>query len=521
MKRRLFVAGIGFTVAGLTLLAPSAGGQGADRPPVVTAAVQITNTPSPVRAHNSPLIARNPKNGELVVAEVDSRGSRACQVHISTDSGRSWFAGGDMMTKPFTDCSIGAEWGTYFNVFFAPDGTLFIPFAANDPKLLTAPRTVTTEDDRDSIPRHVFLARSTDGGRSFTTAEVYRTAQGSPDFYNKGVVGAIDPTNPNYVYVGWRQGAFSSETSKLKNPIAASSDGGRTFGEPVDVTDAVGADHPWLAVDGRGTLHVVNWGRSFGLEDPVPLRPINHYSSTDHGKTFEHSVVDPGNDRSYRTPVLVADPNSTKLYVTWAGSATPKNVELEDADRTEIFFRASTDGGATWSDRVTVNDDAGKGRNHWLPGMALAPNGRIDIAWYDTRLSPVPAADPEGEKGTTDVFYASSTDGGATFSVNMRVSDRSADRSIGVWGNSIGTAAPVGMTSTDKGVFFTWQDTRNGNAAAQSEDIYMSSIGLDGVAPLTTDAKDDDDTPAGVLVGVGLALGAGVAMLAASAVGRK
>lgn len=521
MKRRLFVAGIGITAAGLTLLAPGAGGQNAVRPPVVTAAVQITTTPSPVRAHNSPLIARNPRNGELVVAEVDSRGSRSCQVHISTDSGRSWFSGGDMMTKPFTDCSIGAEWGTYFNVFFAPDGTLFVPFAANDPKLLTAPRAVSTEDDRDSIPRHVFLARSTDGGRSFTTAEVYRTEQGSPDSYNKGVVGAVDPTNPNYVYVGWRQGAFSSKTSKLKNPIATSGNGGRTFGDPVDVTDGLGADHPWLAVDGLGTLHVVNWGRTYNLPDPTPERPINHYGSTDHGKTFEHTVVDPGNTRSYRTPVLIADPHSTKLYVTWAGSTTAKNAELKEADRTQVFFRASTDGGATWSDRVTVNDDADKGRNHWLPGMSLAPNGRIDVAWYDTRLSPVPATDPESEAGTTDIFYASSTDGGATFGPNMRVSDRSADRSIGVWGNSIGTAAPVGITSTDKGVFFAWQDTRNGNVTDQSEDIYMSSLGLDGVAPLTTDGGDDGRMPSGVLVGVGLALGAGLAMLVASGVARR
>ena len=521
MKRKLLVAGIGLVAAGLTLLAPSAIGQSAVRPPVVTAAVQITNTPSPVRAHNSPLIARNPKNGELVVAEVDSRGSRSCQVHISTDAGRSWFAGGDMMVKPFTDCSIGAEWGAYFNVFFAEDGTLFVPFAANDPKLLTAPRPVTTEDDRDAIPRNVFLARSTDGGRSFTTANVYRVEEGAPDLYNKGVVGAVDPTNPNNVYVGWRQGAFSSETSKLKNPIAASTDGGRTFGEPVDITDELGADHPWLAVDGEGTVHAVTWGRSFGLEEPLPLRPINHYSSTDGGATWKHSVVDPGNDRSYRTPVLVADPNSTKLYVTWSGSATAKNVDLKEADRTEIFFRASNDGGATWGDRVTVNDDAGKDRNHLFPGMALAPDGRIDIAWYDTRLSPVASGDPEGDTAATDVFYASSTDGGATFGPNIRVSDRSADRSIGVFANSIGSAGPVGITSTDKGVFFVWQDTRNGSNAAQSEDIYMSSIGLDGIAPVTTTTEDDDDTPAGVLVGVGLALGAGVAMVVASGLSRR
>ena len=512
-------AGFGLVAIGATLLAPGAGGQGADRPPLVTAAVQITDTPTPVRAHTSPLIARNPRNGELVVAEVDTRGGRDCVVHISTDSGRSWFSGGNMMVKPFTDCSIGAEYGTYFNIFFGPDGTLYVPFAANDPAQLTKPREVTTEDDRDSIPRHVFLARSADSGRSFTTANVHRYAEGAPDNYSKGVVGAVDPHDANRVYVGWRQGAFSSKTQKLKNPIAASSDGGRTFGEPVDVTGPLGADHPWLAVDGNGTVHAVSWGRTYELPDPTPLRPITHYSSTDHGKTWKSTVVDPGNDRSYRTPVLVADPDSTSLYVVWFGSATPENAALKEKDRTEIFLRTSKDGGATWGKRVTVNNDAGKGGNHLYPGMALAPNGRLDVAWYDTRLSATPTGDPESDTASTDIFYASSTDGGATFTPSMRISDRSADRTIGVFSNGIGSAGPVGVTSTKDGAFFAWQDTRNGNATTQSEDVYMAGVGLDGVAPVATTSSKE--TPSGVYVFVGLALGMGLAMIAASALSKR
>jgi len=38
--------------------------------------VQVTANPKPVRAHATPLLARNPRTGELVVAEVDVRGSR-------------------------------------------------------------------------------------------------------------------------------------------------------------------------------------------------------------------------------------------------------------------------------------------------------------------------------------------------------------------------------------------------------------------------------------------------------------
>jgi hypothetical protein len=497
------------------LLAPACAGSGT-RTPVATGAVQVTDNPVPVRAHNSPQLARNPKTGELVVAEVDSFGSRECTVHISVDDGRSWFRGGNPMVKPFTDCSIGAEWGTYFNVFFDRNGVLYVPFAANDPQALAEPRPVTTEDTRDYVPRHVFLARSTDGGRSFSTTMVYRVGEGHPDRYNKGVVGAVDPSDPGRVYVGWRQGAFSSKTQKLKNPVAASTDGGKTFGAPVDITDERGADHPWLAAGPDGTVHAVIWSRSFGLGDNPPPRPIYYLRSTDHGKTWARKEIDPGNERSYRPPVIAADPSSQSLYVVWFGSAEVHNKALKEKDRTEIFLRASTDGGKTWSPRRTVNDDAGKGVNHEYPGISIAPNGRVDVAWYDGRLSPKPSDDPESESGLQDVFYASTSNHGRSFGPNLRISDRSIDRSIGVWSNNVGSAAPIGMASTRDSVYFAWQDTRNGNPVNSAEDVYFGSLKLAGPLP-----PAGGGIPAWVLLGAGVALGMGLAAMAAYALARR
>ena len=85
----------------LVLLGPSpAVGQQQLGRPTLTAAVQVTANPSPVRAYATPLLARKPKNGELVAAEVDVRGSRECAVHVSADDGRSWFRGGDLHVNP-------------------------------------------------------------------------------------------------------------------------------------------------------------------------------------------------------------------------------------------------------------------------------------------------------------------------------------------------------------------------------------------------------------------------------------
>ncbi|MDP1804331.1 MAG: sialidase family protein, partial [Acidimicrobiales bacterium] len=186
MYRRLFAASL--VAAALISGAGSAAGISA------TGAVQVTNDPAPLRSHSSPQIAVNPKTGELVVVESDVRGNRACAVHISTDRGRSWFAGGDPMTKPFNDCGFYAEYGPLAHLAFANDGTLYMTFVASD----------FLNRVRNSTPRHLFLARSADSGRSFTTTKVFDAPDGNQDRgLNKGALVAVDPTNPQRVYVGW------------------------------------------------------------------------------------------------------------------------------------------------------------------------------------------------------------------------------------------------------------------------------------------------------------------------------
>ncbi|MCA1705397.1 MAG: hypothetical protein LC808_19930, partial [Actinobacteria bacterium] len=221
----------------VSVVYPYAAGGAAQVSPVVTAAAQVTANPNPVRAHSSPQIARNPVNGELAIAETDIQVSKRCTIHISTDDGRSWFPGGDPMMAPFTDCSSIATNGPYFTLEFDRDGVLYMVFQANDPKLNDLPR-----NDR---ARHVFLARSSDGGRSFETSFVYRVPDGlieDPRNTNRRPMVAVDPANHRNVYVGWWQTGTS--TKKRNSLIAASTDGGRSFGEPIDMSDERGGTQP-------------------------------------------------------------------------------------------------------------------------------------------------------------------------------------------------------------------------------------------------------------------------------------
>jgi len=211
-------------VAVPAMVALAGGPAGAERAePVVTAAVQVTTNPNPTRAHSSPQMARNPKTGELVVVETDVYGGFGVNVHVSTDNGRSWFPGGDPMMKPYTWTSDYAINGPYFTLAYDRDAVLSIAFSATDPKAADVNRT--------QRPRSVFLARSGDGGRSFTTSFVYRAQADNPKtLNNRRAMVTVDPQNPANVYVDWIQ---STSGEKSRSMVAASADGGKSFREPV------------------------------------------------------------------------------------------------------------------------------------------------------------------------------------------------------------------------------------------------------------------------------------------------
>jgi hypothetical protein len=137
----------------------------------------------------------------------------------------------------------------------------------------------------------------------------------------------------------------------------------------------------------------------------------------------------------------------------------------------------------TLSDETTVDANAIKA-NQFEPGIAIAPNGHVHVAWYDFKNSPTNmfvTTGHSGDTGISDVYYASSSDHGSTWSAPLRVNDRGIDRSKGVWSNNIDSKFNVGIAATDDDVFFAWQDTRNAIGETGSEDIYTSSLPLEPI----------------------------------------
>ncbi|MEX2621378.1 MAG: sialidase family protein [Egibacteraceae bacterium] len=488
------------------------GGGSEAQQPAATAAVQVTSNADPARAHASPQIARNPETGELVVAETDFRTEWTCNVHISGDEGRTWTRGGDPMLEPWTDCAGDPDANVNSWVHFDSDGVLHLVFAANDP--------AEREHAREDRQRHVFHARSEDSGRTFETTTVWEAPEAGelPGGGNRNVRTwvAVDPNDPDRVYVSWMNWWEVDGETQNRAMLAASDDSGATFGEPVSLGEE---GTSWYearpVVDSEGAVHVVYHSRHYTDADGEWLvRSAYHEMSTDHGATWsDPQLVDEGGKGTgfARKWGLSIDSDTDTLYVVWYGHRDPE-AEAPD-EHPSILLRVSTDSGETWSEPRTVNDEL-DGVPNYHPGMAVAPNGRLDIAWLDFRNS----VDPTDRGGLQDVFYSYSTDGGETFSADARVTDRQIDRRFGIWSNSVDVHAPVGITATDDATYFVWQDTRNGRELGQAEDVYFAALYHDGDGAATSDAAG---LPSWAWGGSGLAIGMGLAMLIAVGLLRR
>jgi len=106
-----------------------------------------------------------------------------------------------------------------------------------------------------------------------------------------------------------------------------------------------------------------------------------------------------------------------------SGSATNNNVYMLASVRpfnatsgSDVMFVRSTDGGTTFSSPRRINDDpVNQSKWHWFGTLSVAPNGRIDSVWLDTRNA--------ANNNDSQLFYSYSLDGGTSWSPNVAVSE--------------------------------------------------------------------------------------------------
>ncbi|HEV2766232.1 MAG TPA: sialidase family protein [Acidimicrobiales bacterium] len=594
------VIGVGL---GLLVATPSIGLAQSDDEPVVTPSVQVTDDPNPTRAHNQPQVLVHPKDKDILAVVEAEFLSSTCHVHISRDGGRTWAESANRPMPPQYRACARPAFGPYLAAAFGGDGTLYVVGAGS-------------ETGGNQGPTDAFVARSTDLGETwefsviaesqeveYVTRDGETITEGERYSYTRM---AVHPTDPNLVYAGFRVQPAQAPFAQVpvRTVVAVSTDGGRTWSEPVDVMDETfsreevyGSDVPSMAVSTDGTIYAFTKERPPPAPPPPtpspptpPLPPppgpaplcrpagaatttteapaeaeeseesasppvtegepgattttteapettttttqpppagepgagsrLLMSKSTDGGHTWQASVVDDSGlvcVPCLTTPEATIDPETGDLYLVFEQSDSgPPNAR----DNRNIWFMRSSDGGETWSERTRLNDDDDEARDpgydQLFPGIDVAPDGRIDVAWYDFRTdavyNPVGTGKTDRSEETCwDVFFTSSTDSGASWSRNVRVSDRTMNQNEGyVLHLSYDLRGPIGVASTDEVTYVGWSDSRSGRVDLPTEDVYVASV-------LHEPAKGDAPTVQPVSMAMGAGLGLVVAGLAALA----
>jgi len=151
----------------------------------------------------------------------------------------------------------------------------------------------------------------------------------------------------------------------------------------------------------------------------------------------KHVYVQRSDDEgaTYSTPVRVnAEPEDAEFN----GENRPKIVVSEDGTvmlswttktsnqfTGEIRFSRSVDGGQSFETPRTINDD-GLHTGHRFDSLFLTPSGKVYLTWIDKRDMEATLARNEAYPGAA-IYYTVSTDMGASFMPNVRVSHNSCE----------------------------------------------------------------------------------------------
>jgi hypothetical protein len=405
----------------------------------------------------------NPTNPLNMVVCGHAPGFGTMNTFYTLDGGQTW----TLVQLGNADDGITSSFRFDPMVVFDAQGRVFVAYG------------VRNFDGMGNRQETVVVGRSVDGGQTypqFTQVSTQASIGTLPGNDRWGIATGRDPVTAaqENVYVAWTQNVTESGSTDQRIVVSRSTDGGVTFSAPTIIADdAIAGNDRSLSADPgvgpNGEVYVA-W-HDFGDGQIVVDR------STDGGVTWGTDVVvhtlsftglfltiTPQPDRGvYAGPVLDVDESggafNGRVYIAYLdGPATDTNV----------FVRRSTDGGASWSGAVQPHDDGGT-NSQFLPWMDVdQTSGRVSAIFYDAR-------DDINDR-TVHLYHAFSTDGGATFGANTRVSDNPSNQSTtnaSRWTNNY--LEYIGLTSWNCQAFAVWADC---SANPGDMDYYFDSIPL-------------------------------------------
>ena len=305
-----------------------------------------------------------------------------------------------------------------------------------------------------SVPT-MLLVVSNDDGRTWQAPQVMlETGTGQFDAQI-----AVDPADRRTVYAAWLQ------NGKRAVMLGKSADGGATWHFTLAVRSDVELDKPALAVRGQNVYVAFNheeevWvavsqdgGRSFvPARVNVESRPgwsllgaatvdpagnaylawasyskaggargsVNLYvaKSTEAGKGWTTSLLDVSaaapdcreeecGEGFLGAQIALSSDSVGTLYALWSAGRTALGPQ-------RIYFSSSTNEGGNWLPRVDVSS-AAPAVEHGFPAVVAGNAGDVRIGWMDARNS-------SGKSEYWNTYYRSSSNGGATWGEEVRVS---------------------------------------------------------------------------------------------------
>jgi hypothetical protein len=543
--RRLAVVAVG-----LTFLA--GGAAGAAGPPTLTKPVHVTKDDlNPGRTYSAPNLVAHPSDPDIVVGAFADLRTRRCGLVRTVDGGRTWsIPEASPSPASYPSCNSNPRGSFQGLLSFGRDGALYYALDGWD-----------TQDGGIGGNVSMVVSKSTDLGDTWQPV-IARDARGKTgeqqESYRPITGFAVDTKTGSqdnvYIGSGRRQPGFAGANALPVLPtVAASTDGGKTFGEPVNLAESAFTDAgtrqkafqsvttttpaptttiapagsraatpdqpanfggfgPSVTVDDKGTVYAM-WPATYANITPRPSNAIFISRSEDKGKTWTTFPVTnfEWNIGSFST-------------VTWSPGGGSQGTLHAVADGYEtigvtgyqdVYYYRSTDGGRTWSERKNVTDDDPKQLFGQFYPTIVASDGRVEIAFWDTRNDP-------GYR-SNDVYITTSRDNGVTWSANTRVTEKPIDRRIGVWSTNFDITSPPGLAVAKEYTMLAWDDTRNTDTSAPDarslgggiQDIYTSAVQYEELGGGTSSAAKV--ALAGV---VGLLL-VGVILLGASMVTKR
>jgi hypothetical protein len=303
----------------------------------------------------------------------------------------------------------------------------------------------------NTCPKPPMIVRASSNGGATFGPEVQVCGSGCAH-----IAWQYDPTlavtSTGVVYAVWM--------NEYKIVFSKSTNHGTTWSAPTQVSGKISSDKPWLGISKNGTdvyitftkgtggdlyeTHSHNAGSTFSTAQLIGTVANSHYfysngfavlpngtavmSASQYPNTNRQITTSPISISTFRTTnggstwtrvnvdsvfggpsyvtssttTLTADAAGT-LVVEYGGSTTA-------GANGNIWVQRSTDSGATWTGKTLITPSSGGG-DASFPAIAAGAAGDVRLTYMDRRT------------GAWNVWYRASTDGGVTWSADVKLSD--------------------------------------------------------------------------------------------------